>query len=106
MTRPEEIRAYDFTVQYRKGISSGNADAFSRLPGDVTNDRNEAKVLSTAETVSAADSSSHISALAGLQTEEDTSLKVRQSRSAALAVSATDSCSHSQSRSRDQDGTK
>lgn len=99
-----EISAYDFTVQYRKGVSNGNADALSRLPIKDKIDEDSAKTrnCSMAETVSAAGSSSHISAVAGPQTVKSVIRDENCSHTAVLAVSAADSSSHSQSRRREQ----
>ena len=99
-----EISAYDFTVQYRKGASNGNADALSRLPHGDSSGKNcrDRRDLSMAETVSAADSSSHISAVAGPQTGDDARGMKECSRAVALAVSAADSSSHDQSCSGEQ----
>ena len=99
-----EISAYDFTVQYRKGASNGNADALSRLPHGDSSGKNcrDRRDLSMAETVSAADSRSHISAVAGPQTGDDAREMKECSRAAALAVSAADSSSHDQGCSGEQ----
>ena len=82
-----EISAYDFIVQYRKGISNGKLTLFQGYLAMAP--MTEMKLSPVhGRDLSAVDSSSHISALAGLETEEDTSV--------ALDVSATNSSSHSQ----------
>ena len=100
-----EISAYDFTVQYRKGVSNGNADALSRLPVVHSEDKANQEALNPtiAETVSAADSSSRISAVTGIQAEEGIPFKENYSHTVAAVVSAADSSSHSADHSRGQE---
>ncbi|MEW8548469.1 MAG: reverse transcriptase domain-containing protein, partial [Candidatus Thiodiazotropha sp.] len=96
-----ELSAYDFSIQYRKGINNGNADALSRLPENGSEQEGQRGLDSTG-TVSAADSSSHIPVVTGSQQEHQQNLG---SRPLASAVSAADSSSHSRGQSRDRNAS-